>query len=177
MGCTIRYEYGLFRQKIVDGYQVEVPDNWLESGNVWEIARPGPDRAKSTSAAGWRSTPKTAGSSIRHAWTTTTVEAVPYDMPVVGYDIRHGEHAARVVGPVAQADRHGTRSTPASTSRAMEERELAEVISKVLYPNDNNYEGKELRLKQQYFFSSASDAVCRAGFYQGLRLQLGHLPG
>ena len=84
MGCTIRYEYGLFRQKIVDGYQVEVPDNWLESGNVWEVARP--DQTEHIQFGGWLEEYTENGRLKFRLHDATTVDAVPYDVPVVGYD-------------------------------------------------------------------------------------------
>ncbi len=154
MGCTIRYEYGLFRQKIVDGYQVEMPDNWLDNGNLWEIARP--DQAVEVHFGGTieqyvdgigRTRYRQAGSYM--------VEAVPYEMPVLGYD-------STMVNMLRtwSARSPKTIDMPSFNRgeyvQAVEQKELAEVISKVLYPEDNHAAGKELRLKQQYFFSSAS---------------------
>ena len=154
MGCTIRYEYGLFRQKLVDGYQVEVPDNWLDEGNVWEIPRPAETvevhfggRVEEYEDAFGRMNFRTVDSVM--------VQAVPYDIPTVGYD-------SNMVNMLRTwSARSPKRIDMPSFNRgqyvqAMEERELAEVISKVLYPNDDSWQGKELRLKQQYFFSSAS---------------------
>ncbi len=153
MGCSIRYEYGLFRQRIVDGQQVELPDSWLEHGNSWEI--PALEDAVEVHFGGtvqeeWR------GNRLRVSLTgAKTVIAVPYDMPVVGY-------GSKTVDSLRLwSARSPQRIDLASFGRgdyasAMEERELAEVISKVLYPEDNHYEGKMLRLKQHYFFTSAS---------------------
>ncbi len=153
MGCSIRYEYGLFRQRIVDGQQVELPDSWLEHGNAWEIAVP-EDAVEvhffGTLQEEWQN------NKLQVSVTNPkTVIAVPYDMPVVGYD-------SKVVDSLRLwSARSPQRIDLASFGRgdyqhAMQERELAEVISKVLYPEDNHYEGKMLRLKQHYFFTSAS---------------------
>ena len=153
MGCTIRYEYGLFRQKLVDGFQVEVPDNWLDGGNIWEIPRP--DQTLEVHFGG-RVEPYQENGRLhfRHL-DYKTVQAVPYDIPVVGYDSCMVNMlrvwSARSVKPIDMQSFNSGQYV-----KAMEERELAEVISKVLYPNDDSYQGKELRLKQQYFFSSAS---------------------
>ena len=153
MGMTIRYEFGLFRQKIVDGFQVELPDNWLAEGNIWEICRP--DQAFEVKFGGWIEEYEAAGRVRYRHKDAHTVQAVPYDMPVVGYDsvmvnmLR--TWAARAVNNIDM-----TKFSRGQYSQAVEEKELAEVISKVLYPEDNHTQGKELRLKQQYFLSSAS---------------------
>ena len=154
MGCTIRYEYGLFRQKIVDGYQVEMPDNWLDNGNLWEIARP--DQSVDVHFGG------TVEEYVDGIGRTRfrqvggyTVEAVPYEMPALGYD-------STMVNMLRtwSARSPKTIDMPSFNRgeyvQAVEQKELAEVISKILYPEDNHTAGKELRLKQQYFFSSAS---------------------
>ncbi len=153
MGCTIRYEYGLFRQRIVNGYQVEVPDNWLEAGNIWEICRP---NETERIQFGGRLEEYTENGRLKFRLAdATTVEAVPYDMPCVGYDSTMVNMlrvwSARSPKPIDMESFNSGQYV-----KAMAERELAEVISKVLYPNDNSYEGRELRLKQQYFFSAAS---------------------
>ena len=153
MGCTIRYEYGLFRQRIVNGYQVEVPDNWLEAGNIWEICRP---NETELIHFGGRLEEYTENGKLKfRLLDATTVEAVPYDMPCVGYDSTMVNMlrvwSARSPKPIDMESFNSGQYV-----KAMAERELAEVISKVLYPNDNSYEGRELRLKQQYFFSAAS---------------------
>ena len=153
MGCTIRYEFGLFRQRIVDGWQVEVPDNWLDSGNIWEIPRP---NETVEVHFGGRVVPYDDNGHMRFRHENySTVEAVPYDIPTLGYD------NTMVNMLRTWSARSPKRIDMASFNsgeyvKAMAERELAEVISKILYPNDDSYQGKELRLKQQYFFSSAS---------------------
>ncbi|MDL2206300.1 glycogen/starch/alpha-glucan phosphorylase [Eubacteriales bacterium OttesenSCG-928-N13] len=152
-GCTIRYEYGLFRQKIVDGYQVELPDSWLDNGNLWEI--PCPDETEEVHFGGRVEEYEEGGETYFRHVDYKTVLAVPYEMPVVGYD-------SSMVNMLRMwSARSPKKIDMASFNRgqyvqAMEEKELAEVISKVLYPEDNHVEGKELRLKQQYFFSSAT---------------------
>ncbi len=154
MGCTIRYEYGLFRQKIVDGYQVEMPDNWLDNGNLWEIPRP--DQAVEVYFGGTVEQYVDGIGRTRYRQSGGyTVEAVPYEMPVLGYD------SAMVNMLRTWSARSPKTIDMPSFNRgeyvqAVEQKELAEVISKVLYPEDNHTAGKELRLKQQYFFSSAS---------------------
>ena len=153
MGCTIRYEYGLFRQKLTDGYQVEVPDNWLAQGNIWEI--PHPEDTVEVHFGGRVTMTEEGGRMMFRHLDYTTVNAVPYDIPVVGYDSTKVNFlrtwSAKAVTQIDML--HFNRGEYA---KAMEERELAEIISKILYPNDDSYQGKELRLKQQYFFSSAS---------------------
>ena len=153
MGCTIRYEFGLFRQRLVDGYQVEVPDNWLASGNIWEI--PHPQDAVEIHFGGRIETYEDNGRTYYRHLDYKTVQAMPYDIPVVGYDSTKVNFlrtwSAKAINQIDMM--HFNRG---QYVQAMEERELAEVISKILYPNDDSYQGKELRLKQQYFFSSAS---------------------
>ena len=153
MGCTIRYEYGLFRQRIVDGYQVEVPDNWLEDGNIWEICRP--HEVEQIQFGGHLEEYTENGKMKFRLVDATTIEAVPYDMPAVGYD-SDMVNMLRVWSARSPKRIDMESFNSGQYVKAMAERELAEVISKVLYPNDNTYEGKELRLKQQYFFSAAS---------------------
>ena len=153
MGCTIRYELGLFRQRLVDGYQVEVPDNWLDDGNIWEIPRP---HEKVEVHFGGRIVPYDDKGRMRFRHENyNTVEAIPYDIPVIGYD-------NTMVNMLRTWAAHSPKRIDMQSFnsgqyvRAMAERELAEVISKILYPADESYQGKELRLKQQYFFSSSS---------------------
>ena len=153
MGCTIRYEYGLFRQKIVDGFQVEVPDNWLEDGNVWELPRP--EETVEVHFGGKVEPYEEHGRTCFRHTDYRTVLAVPYDIPCLGYDTDMVNMlrvwAARSPKPLDMETFNAGQFV-----RAMQEREMAEVISKVLYPNDNSPQGRELRLQQQYFFSSAS---------------------
>ena len=161
MGCTIRYEFGLFRQKLVDGYQVEVPDNWLDSGNIWEIPRP---HETVEVHFGGRVVPYDDGGRMRFRHENyNTVEAVPYDIPVIGYD-NTMVNMLRTWSARSPKRIDMQSFNSGQYVKAMAERELAEVISKILYPNDDSYQGKELRLKQQYFFSSASIQYAVADF-------------
>ena len=161
MGCTIRYEFGLFRQKLVDGYQVEVPDNWLDSGNIWEIPRP--DETVEVHFGG-RVIPYDDNGRMRFRHENyNVVEAVPYDIPIVGYD-NCMVNMLRTWSARSPKRIDMQSFNSGQYVKAMAERELAEVISKILYPNDDSYQGKELRLKQQYFFSSASMQYAVADF-------------
>lgn len=152
-GCGIRYEYGLFQQKIVDGYQVEISDPWLENGSNWEIALP--EETELVKFGGFVEVTEGDGRLIYEHKGYQSVRAVPYEMPILGYD-------SDVVNGLrlwaARATKHLDMSLfgQGKYLDALEEKELAEVISKVLYPDDNHPEGKALRLKQQYFFVSAS---------------------
>ena len=152
-GCGIRYEYGLFRQKIVDGYQIEMPDPWLQSGNVWDIARP--EDTKEVHFGGRIEEYMEDGRlKFRHV-DYNTVIAEPYDMPITGFNTEtvNTLRLWKARSPEYIDMSHFNRGDYA---KATENKELAEVISKVLYPEDNHYEGKLLRLKQQYFFVSAT---------------------
>ncbi|HHT69043.1 MAG TPA: glycogen/starch/alpha-glucan phosphorylase [Firmicutes bacterium] len=152
-GCGIRYEYGLFQQKIVDGYQVEISDPWLENGSNWEIALP--EETEIVKFGGFVEATEVDGRLVYEHKGYQSVRAVPYEMPIMGYD-------SEVVNSLrlwaARATKHLDMSLfgQGKYLDALEEKELAEVISKVLYPDDNHPEGKALRLKQQYFFVSAS---------------------
>ena len=153
MGCSIRYEYGLFRQKIVDGQQVELPDYWLGNGNVWEM--PVMEDACEVHFNGHVEMGNENDRTVFRHVGYNTVEAVPYDMPLVGYDTSTVNSlrlwSARAPKRIDLSDfNHG------HYVQASEEKELAEAISNILYPEDNHYEGKLLRLKQQYFFTSAT---------------------
>ena len=153
MGCSIRYEYGLFRQKIVDGQQVELLDYWLGNGNVWEM--PVMEDACEVHFNGHVEMGNENGRTVFRHVGYNTVEAVPYDMPLVGYDTSTVNSlrlwSARAPKRIDLSDfNHG------HYVQASEEKELAEAISNILYPEDNHYEGKLLRLKQQYFFTSAT---------------------
>lgn len=152
-GCGIRYEYGLFKQRIMDGYQVEVPDSWLENGTSWEIALP--EETEIVKFGGFVEVKEGDGRLIYEHKGYQSVRAVPYEVPILGY-------RSDVVNSLrlwaARATKHLDMSLfgQGKYLDALEEKELAEVISKVLYPDDNHPEGKALRLKQQYFFVSAS---------------------
>ncbi len=153
MGCTIRYEYGLFRQKIVDGQQVELPDSWLDNGNAWESAAM--DDTCEVHFGGHVEEVEINGEKKYVTRDYYTVEAVPYDMPIVGYD-------TTTVNPLRMWSARSPKKIDLNSFgegryvQASEEIELAEAISKVLYPEDKHYEGKMLRLKQHYFFTSAT---------------------
>ncbi len=154
-GCGIRYRYGMFKQKIKDGYQVETPDNWLREGNPFEIRRD--EYAKEVRFGG----------NIRVEYDEKTgrnnyiqenyesVLAIPYDMPIVGYN-NNIVNTLRIWDAKAITEFHLDHFDKGEYHKAIEQENLAKTIVEVLYPNDNHYAGKELRLKQQYFFISAS---------------------
>ncbi len=152
-GCGIRYEFGLFRQKIADGYQIELPDQWLQDGNVWEIERP--EDMKEVHFNGRVEEYFEDGQMKFRLVDYNTVIAEPYDMPISGFETEtvNTLRLWRALSPEALNMGEFNRG---DYVKATENKELAEVISKVLYPEDNHYEGKLLRLKQQYFFVSAT---------------------
>jgi len=152
-GCTIRYEYGLFRQRIVDGFQTELPDTWLENGNAWEIARP--EESVTVKFGGQVYTDWNDGHFSFRYENAHTITAVPYDVPLVGYDSKI-VNKLRLWSAKAPDVMDMQAFNSGEYIRSTEERQLAELISKVLYPEDNHTEGKELRLKQQYFLVSAT---------------------
>ena len=152
-GCTIRYEYGLFRQKIVDGYQTELPDTWLENGNVWEIPRP--EETVEVKFGGQVHTDWYEGRFYCRYENEHTILAMPYDVPLVGYNSKI-VNKLRLWSAKSPDHMNMKEFNSGNYVRAVEEKQLAEVISKVLYPEDNHTEGKELRLKQQYFLVSAT---------------------
>ena len=154
-GCGIRYRYGMFKQKIENGYQVEKPDNWLKDGNPFELRRP--EYAKEVRFGG----------NIRAEYDDRTgkthfvqenyesVLAIPYDYPIVGYN-NHVVNTLRIWDAEPIVDFQLNAFDRGDYHKAVEQQNLAKTIVEVLYPNDNHYAGKELRLKQQYFFVSAS---------------------
>ena len=153
MGCTIRYEYGLFRQKLVEGQQVELPDNWLQNGNVWEI--PATEDTCTVEFNGHIEEYEEDGRRIFKLVDTYQIDAVPYDMPVVGF----GNDCVNTLRTWSARSRESIdlhHFGEGEYMKAMEEKQMAEVISKVLYPEDKHYEGKQLRLRQHYFFTSAT---------------------
>ncbi len=152
-GCTIRYEYGLFKQKIVDGYQMELPDPWLENGNVWEIARP--EETVEVKFGGQVYCDWYDGKFNFRYENEHTILAMPYDVPLCGYDSKI-INKLRLWSAKSKDVMNMREFNSGNYARAVEEKQLAEVISKVLYPEDNHTEGKELRLKQQYFLVSAT---------------------
>ena len=154
-GCGIRYRYGMFKQKIRDGYQVETPDNWLKDGNPFEVRR---DEYKKEVRFGgsirFEHDPSTGKDNFIQE-NYESVMAVPYDMPVVGYG-NHVVNTLRIWDAQPITDFSLESFDKGDYHKAMEQENLAKTIVDVLYPNDNHYAGKELRLKQQYFFISAS---------------------
>ena len=153
-GCGIRYRYGMFKQQIRDGYQIEVPDNWLVDGNPFELRRP--EYKKEVKFGGYVtvSRDETGREHFSQAG-YQSVNAIPFDLPIVGYG-NHIVNTLRIwdAEPVVcfQLDSFDK----GDYQKAVEQENLARNIVEVLYPNDNHYAGKELRLKQQYFFISAS---------------------
>ena len=154
-GCGIRYRYGMFKQKIKDGYQVEVPDNWLKNGNPFELRRP--EYAKEVKFGGYVRVEYDEKTRRNHFVQEgyQSVLAVPFDIPVVGYG-NHLVDTLRVWDAEAINDFQLDSFDKGDYQKAVEQENLARNIVEVLYPNDNHYAGKELRLKQQYFFISAS---------------------
>ena len=154
-GCGIRYRYGMFKQKIENGYQVEVPDNWLKEGNPFELRRD--EYAKEVRFGGnirFEKDPETGKDTFIQE-NYESVLAIPYDMPIVGYG-NHVVNTLRVWDAKAITDFKLDEFDRGNYHKAVEQENLAKLIVDVLYPNDNHYSGKELRLKQQYFFISAS---------------------
>lgn len=152
-GCGIRYRYGMFKQKIENGYQVEVPDNWLKDGNPFEIRRP--EYAAEVKFGGYVRIENQGGVNHFVQDGYQSVRAVPYDLPVIGY----GNNVVNTLR-IWDAEPINTFNLDSfdrgDYQKAVEQENLAKTIVEVLYPNDNHYAGKELRLKQQYFFISAS---------------------
>ncbi len=153
MGCGIRYEYGLFKQKIVNGYQTEEPDSWLENGNPWEIIVP--EDTVEVHFGGRIEEEWNNGVLIVHHKDYATVNAVPYDVPIIGYDSKLPS-TLRLWSASSPKRIDIVSISRGEYTKANEEKDLAEVISKVLYPEDKHVEGKTLRLKQHYFFVSAT---------------------
>ena len=154
VGYGIRYEFGIFLQKILNGYQIETPEQWLANGNPWEIKRPeyqysihfhGRVENQIDETGKWR----------RHWVDTNDVVAVAYDIPIPGYR-NNTVNTLRLWSSKAEDDFHLSSFNSGDYMGACREKLESETISKVLYPNDNNHSGRELRLKQQFFFTSAS---------------------
>lgn len=154
-GCGIRYRYGMFKQKIENGYQIEVPDSWLKDGNPFELRRP--EYAKEVKFGGYVHVVYDEATK-RNRFTQEgyqSVRAIPFDIPIVGYNNRI-VNTLRVWDAEAINDFQLDSFDKGDYQKAVEQENLARNIVEVLYPNDNHYAGKELRLKQQYFFISAS---------------------
>ena len=154
-GCGIRYHYGMFKQKIQNGYQIEVPDNWLKNGYPFELRRP--EYAKEVHFGGYvrvEYDPEKGGSKFIHEG-YQAVKAIPYDMPITGYD-NDVVNTLRIWDAEPIVDFELDSFDKGDYKKAVEQENLARNIVEVLYPNDNHMAGKELRLKQQYFFVSAS---------------------
>ena len=153
MGYGIRYDYGIFRQRIVDGQQVEEPDHWLKDGYPWEITRP--EYAQTVSFGGRVECTRGDDGEMKWEWQPdVTVQGVPYDLPIVGYN--HAVNTLRLWSARALDEFDLADFNQGSYVDAVENKVLAENLTKVLYPNDNTMAGKELRLKQQYFFVACS---------------------
>ena len=152
-GCGIRYRYGMFKQKIEDGYQVETPDNWLKNGNPFEIKRD--EYAVEVKFGGYVDVENVNGKPKFIQKGYQSVRAVPYDMPIVGYG-NHIVNTLRIWDAEAINTFNLDSFDKGEYQKAVEQENLARTICEVLYPNDNHMAGKELRLKQQYFFISAS---------------------
>ena len=154
-GCGIRYHYGMFKQKIQNGYQIEVPDNWLKNGYPFELRRP--EYAKEVHFGGYvrvEYDPEKGGNKFIHEG-YQAVKAIPYDMPITGYN-NDVVNTLRIWDAEPIVDFELDSFDKGDYKKAVEQENLARNIVEVLYPNDNHYAGKELRLKQQYFFVSAS---------------------
>ena len=152
-GCGIRYRYGMFKQAIKDGYQIELPDDWLKDGNPFEIKRP--EYAVEVKFGGYVRVENRDGRNYFIQDGYQTVRAVPYDVPVVCYG-NNVVNTLRIWDAEADQEFCLDSFDKGEYEKAVEQQNLAKTIVEVLYPNDNHYAGKELRLRQQYFFISAS---------------------
>ena len=152
-GCGIRYRYGMFKQQSVDGYQVEVPDMWLKNGNPFELRRP--EYAKTVKFGGYVRVENRNGRNMFIQEGYQSVLAVPVDLPIVGYG-NNVINTLRIWDAEAINSFELDRFDKGEYEKAVEQENLARNLVEVLYPNDNHMAGKELRLKQQYFFVSAS---------------------
>jgi starch phosphorylase len=152
MGYGLRYDYGIFRQRIVDGQQVEEPDRWLKDGYPWEMVRP---EYAQTVQFGGHVECASEGDTTRWRWVgDEVVQGIPYDIPVVGY--KNAVNTLRLWSAKATDEFDLADFNKGSYIEAVEAKVLAENLTKVLYPNDNTTAGKELRLRQQYFFVCCS---------------------
>ncbi len=155
-GYGIRYEYGIFNQRIVNGYQVEFPDEWLRHGNPWEFARP--EYTVKVQFYGHTYMFRDSKEKLRVKWADTEdILALPYDIPVVGYQ-NDVVNTLRLWSARSTSEFDFNYFSDGDYERAMYGKVFSENISKVLYPNDNVSQGRELRLKQEYFFTAASIA-------------------
>ncbi len=152
-GCGIRYRYGMFRQEIKDGYQIEKPDDWLRDGNPFEVRRN--EYACEVKFGGHVRVEYKDGKNHFVQEGYSSIRAVPYDLPVIGYG-NNVVNTLRIWDAEAISDFNLDSFDKGEYQKAVEQQNLARTIVEVLYPNDNHYAGKELRLKQQYFFISAS---------------------
>lgn len=154
VGCGLRYEFGIFHQMIKEGWQAEVPDKWLRFGNPWEIARP--DQAVEVKYGGHTEMYHDEKGNYRVNWIPATrVVGIPYDTPVPGYDT-NTVNPLRLWRAEASDDFNFEAFNAGNYDGAVAEKMRSESISKVLYPNDNTPQGKQLRLEQQFFFVSCS---------------------
>ena len=155
-GYGIRYDYGIFNQKIKDGFQIELPDDWLRSGNPWEFARP--ENTVKISFYGRTQMYQDQNGQLKAKWIDTeNVLAVPYDFPVVGYK-NDVVNVLRLWSARTSEEFDFDYFESGDYEHAVYKKVLSENISKVLYPSDNITRGRELRLKQEYFFSAAAMA-------------------
>ena len=152
-GCGIRYKYGMFKQGIKDGYQVELPDDWLRDGNPFEVKRS--EYAVEVKFGGYVRDENKNGKNYFIQEDYQSVRAVPYDLPVIGYG-NNVVNTLRIWDAEAMQEFCLDSFDKGEYQKAVEQQNLAKTIVEVLYPNDNHYAGKELRLRQQYFFISAS---------------------
>ncbi|MCR5469272.1 MAG: glycogen/starch/alpha-glucan phosphorylase [Lachnospiraceae bacterium] len=153
-GCGIRYHYGLFKQKIENGYQVEKPDNWLKNNYPFELKRS--EYSKVVKFGGYIKVEKLPNGKQKFIQTDyQAVKAVPYDIPIIGY-ANHMVNVLSIWDAEPMEEFRLDSFDKGDYEKALEEQNLANTLCDVLYPNDNHVQGKELRLKQQYFFTSAS---------------------
>ena len=163
-GCGIRYKYGMFKQAIENGYQVEKPDDWLKDGNPFEIKRP--EYAVEVKFGGYVAIRKDENGKDKFVQENyQSVRAVPYDMPIVGYQ-NNVVNTLRIWDAEAIDTFNLSSFDKGDYQKAVEQENLARTICEVLYPNDNHMAGKELRLKQQYFFVSASVQLAVAKYME-----------
>lgn len=170
-GCGIRYDYGLFEQKIIDGYQVEIPDNWLRQGNVWEVRK---ENKAAVIKFGGTVAPVFENDRLNFKHENyEAVLAVPYDTPVIGYDNNTVNTLRLWSAETIDKDFDLNSFSKGDYSKAVEHKYSVESISQVLYPDDTRMEGKLLRLKQQYFFVSAGiQSIIRRFKKNGLPINL-----